>query len=93
MKQLTASKTDIFMIPLLNADNIYVTHPYYPDYLQLYFTQFTLNKSRYVMYVGLLRETADKEGGTCFVSDVVVHTSVFQDCMKDAELCDKVSLV
>jgi hypothetical protein len=79
------------VIPVLNAENAYVNHPFYSDYLQLYFTQFTLNKARYVMHVAPLRETADKDGGTCFVSDVTVHSSVFEECSKDNDLCDKVS--
>jgi hypothetical protein len=81
------------LIPLFEASNPHLSHPFYPDYLQLNFTQFTLNKARYVMHVGLLRETADKEGGTCFVSDIVVHSSVFAECSKDMDLCDKVRIL
>jgi hypothetical protein len=81
------------VIPVLNGENAYMNHPFYSDYLQLYFTQFTLNKMRYVMHVAPLRETADKDGGTCFVSDVTVHSSVFEECSKDNDLCDKVSVI
>jgi hypothetical protein len=77
------------LIPTLDGSSPYASHPHYQDYLQSNFTQFTLNKARFLMNVGTLRETADKEGGTCYVSDVIVHSSVLDECNKDPELNDK----
>jgi hypothetical protein len=58
--------------------------------LSLNFTQFSLNKLRYVMNVSDMKETADKEGGISLAADVVVHSNLHVLANQQADLYDKV---
>ncbi len=65
------------------------------DVLQAYITRsfvlFTLNRIEHVMFVGEGRDTADKEGGSSMVMDIIIHPSVYIVCSTDEVVCDKVS--
>eukprot|EP01034_Spumella_vulgaris_P022333 gene22334-28453_t len=59
------------------------------EYLNANFVQFTLNKKRCVMFVGSLRDTADKDGSNCTLCDVTISMSAYNSCTKDETLVDK----
>ncbi|RYG61101.1 hypothetical protein EON64_18830, partial [archaeon] len=58
-------------------------------YAKQCFVAFSVNRVKYVMALGEPRNAADKEGGSSYVVDACVHTTVFAVCAQDEVLCDK----
>jgi hypothetical protein len=78
-------------IPCLNICRK-ANHPFYPDYLHLNFKQLALSEGRYLMYLGPLRKL-EASDGPGFITDVVIHPTLFQELSEDKKLCNKVKII